>query len=450
MIREGYFVRKGASFPGLTGCRTSSQCSYSAARKRAHLKIFCSSSARSEASKYLNKQGPFRGQDLNPINLRVGTNPEGAPLTAQLQVSVPLGPSNCPLVIVSAGFLLDGTSYRSYCQDLASWGYVAVLYDVSELLDDRQMVAAIRTMMDCCAADPQVNKVYSPEKGVLLVGHSRGGKLSVLAAAEDSRVQALVLLDPVNNTAMTPSGPGYPSALPLLRQLTSTSSSRGRAPLPTLIVGAARNQDVVPEDAGYRRFLEACVGPAWFLEVQAGHLQFLDRQAALFSMFSAPGPLSDATVRSISKAAMLAWFQEVHGASLATSQAVQSSSGDTVLLQRSLELEASCFKSLAPGTSSVIRGLNLLSRQGATPARETSSSGNSTGASESSYSRSSNSSSSSQQSSGSYKVGVKKSYEELLSMRASALKAILLERSIPCQDCFDKESLARRVLERCS
>jgi hypothetical protein len=45
---------------------------------------------------------------------------------------------------------------------------------------------------------------------------------------------------------------------------------------------------------------------------------------------------------------------------------------------------------------------------------------------------------------------VKKSYEELVLMRASALKAMLLERGIPCQDCFDKESLARRILEKCS
>ena len=52
---------------------------------------------------------------------------------------------------------------------------------------------------------------------MLLLGHSRGAKLSVLAAAADSRVRALALLDPVNNTVMTPSGPGYPSALPPLR-----------------------------------------------------------------------------------------------------------------------------------------------------------------------------------------------------------------------------------------
>jgi hypothetical protein len=33
-----------------------------------------------------------------------------------------------------------------------------------------------RTMMDCCAADPQMNKIYSPDRGVLLVGHRWGFK----------------------------------------------------------------------------------------------------------------------------------------------------------------------------------------------------------------------------------------------------------------------------------
>ena len=64
---------------------------------------------------------------------------------------------------------------------------------------------------------PQVSAYLDPAQGVLLLGHSRGAKLSVLAAAADSRVRALALLDPVNNTVMTPSGPGYPSALPPLR-----------------------------------------------------------------------------------------------------------------------------------------------------------------------------------------------------------------------------------------
>jgi hypothetical protein len=44
---------------------------------------------------------------------------------------------------------------------------------------------------------------------------------------------------------------------------------------------------------------------------------------------------------------------------------------------------------------------------------------------------------------------VSTSYEELLALRASALKQMLKERGVACDDCFDKESLAKRVVERC-
>ena len=47
----------------------------------------------------------------------------------------------------------------------------------------------------------------------------QGGKLSVLTAAVDSRVAALCLLDPVDNTIWAPLGPGYPSGVEALKTL---------------------------------------------------------------------------------------------------------------------------------------------------------------------------------------------------------------------------------------
>ena len=56
------------------------------------------------------------------------------------------------------------------------------------------------------------------------MGHSRGGKLSVLAAARDPRVTACCLLDPVDNTKYAPLGPEYPSAVAALHQLSMQAS----------------------------------------------------------------------------------------------------------------------------------------------------------------------------------------------------------------------------------
>lgn len=56
-------------------------------------------------------------------------------------------------------------------------------------------------------------------QGVYLVGHSRGGKLSVLAGLADARVVATCLLDPVDNTKYAPLGLAFPSAVAALRKL---------------------------------------------------------------------------------------------------------------------------------------------------------------------------------------------------------------------------------------
>ncbi len=65
-----------------------------------------------------------------------------------------------------------------------------------------------RAIIDTVTSDPRIRPHVDARSGVLLAGHSRGGKLSVLAAASDPRVRGVALLDPVDNTPMTPSGEG--------------------------------------------------------------------------------------------------------------------------------------------------------------------------------------------------------------------------------------------------
>ncbi len=36
-----------------------------------------------------------------------------------------------------------------------------------------------------------------------------------------------------------------------------------------------------------------------------------------------------------------------------------------------------------------------------------------------------------------------------MGMRARELKAILVERGVDCSDCFEKQDLAKRIMERC-
>ena len=112
------------------------------------------------------------------------------------------------------------------------------------------------------------------DRGVYLLGHSRGAKVACLAAAADTRVAAVCLIDPVDNTVYAPLGPGFPSAADALRGV-------GR-PLPVAVVGASLGGDCVPTGSNYERFFDAAPGVAWEVVIaNAGHFQFLDSQTLL-------------------------------------------------------------------------------------------------------------------------------------------------------------------------
>ncbi|KAG2436572.1 hypothetical protein HYH02_011509 [Chlamydomonas schloesseri] len=509
--------------------------------------------------------GPYSFRQLpGPLSILVGQGSSG-PLDCTVRVLVPQDgagevlPRRWPLVVLSAGFLLRSELYDSYARDLASWGFAVALYDLPEITDDVTMVTAITSIVDMATRDPRVAP-HVDAGCVLLAGHSRGGKLSALAAASDPRVRGVGLLDPVDVTGMTPMGPNYPSALPAMRVACGPPRR-----LPALVVGAALNGDVIPADGNFRRFASATPGPCWLLELRgAGHLQFLDMQVGLFAMLSKSGPTPDELVRRISKAALVAWAREL-AAPLARGEPVDGQQAMDRLQQTAAAAErlaplsyslkgfeplgaagsvsgssagssGSCCDTDSPASSSSsggfgsnpfgpggfdLGGFDLSGLAGAAGFGSGgfgaganwgagSSSGASTSSSSSSSSTSPSSSSASSSggarkswssswsggfkapepssdwdayatgsssgtasapppppppppprsgpasSSNSYASGsgsglppVTQSYEQLMTLRAKELKAILVDRGVDCSDCFEKADLAKRIVERC-
>ena len=140
---------------------------------------------------------------------------------------------------------------------------------------------------------------------VYLIGHSRGGKISTLAAARDPRVKALFLIDPVDVTVYAPLSADFPSAVAALRGLGASGRS-----LPMAVVGSGRRAaDCAPSTSNYRFFYEASESPAWETVISdAGHLQYLDaRSGNAMDLVCAAGEVPDAAVAEITAAMMVTW-----------------------------------------------------------------------------------------------------------------------------------------------
>eukprot|EP00878_Enallax_costatus_P023282 GHUV01024754.1.p1 GENE.GHUV01024754.1~~GHUV01024754.1.p1 ORF type:complete len:450 (+),score=105.64 GHUV01024754.1:136-1350(+) len=396
------------------------------------------------APRFSQAQGPCAVSTLPVINVPLGPSPSdpASTLDLQLEVLAPQSKSSCPVVIFTPGFLLNSSLYRSYAARLASWGYTCVLWDLSDLLDDTLTIAYMKQAVDLCSRDPRLRQ-YCDCNQLLLMGHSRGAKLSCLVADQDPRVQGLCLIDPVDNSSFGPQGVGYPSALPALQEVAT------KRQLPVLVVGAALNTDVVPVEANWRRFTAVAAAgraPVWEVVLKgSNHLQFLDKQMPLFSMFSTNGPTLDETVREITQTCMVAFTQ------LACCPSSQYSSAQ---VQTLLAEEGEALKRLAPLDCSLqnIGQLRTVSAEAAA--------GTSSYPQPGSYSSAGRGSSSSTSGSSGNGYGrpaspgraklVQASYNQLMNMRVKELKRLLQEHGVDSSDCFEKEELVKRVLERCT
>lgn len=113
-----------------------------------------------------------------------------------------------PLVVFKHGFQLSSANYATTLERIATHGFVVLGVDTRSALiggptniDERDaMIHAIDWALGDAPFAASVDGAH-----IAVMGHSRGGKDAVLAAAADTRVTAALLLDPVNGC-----GPGEP------------------------------------------------------------------------------------------------------------------------------------------------------------------------------------------------------------------------------------------------
>lgn len=107
-----------------------------------------------------------------------------------------------PTVVLSPGFTVAPSYFTNYGQRLASWGILTALHKVPNEFDHAQYRDNISDLLTWLVTPMGADgmfvrgKVDANKLGV--VGHSLGGKASILAAAGDKRVKALMGIDPVD------------------------------------------------------------------------------------------------------------------------------------------------------------------------------------------------------------------------------------------------------------
>lgn len=207
--------------------------------------------------------------------------------------------TNHAIVLVSPGFQLGRDLYESYCAHLASWGFIAVLQTYSEsgfFMSHGNLAADTTGLIDWLEVEGAGNfPTWNGQIG--LVGHSLGGKLSLLAASQDSRIGAVVALDPVDSDDV-------PVAPDRMQDIEA----------PVLILGEMLDstgsfQACAPEADNFRQFFEASRTGTIEIELfGVGHMDFLDNPDCLFCSFCQSGDLGDDIVKQIARRSIVGFF----------------------------------------------------------------------------------------------------------------------------------------------
>lgn len=215
--------------------------------------------------------------------------------------TLPAG-TRAPLVLMKHGFQLATSNYAQLCGRVASHGFVVVGVDTAGGLfggptnvDERD--ATIAALTWATTAAPFAASVDGDR--VLVMGHSRGGKVSVMVAAADARIDAALLLDPVNGC-----GPGSPFSATCPD--VTTGAFAGSLAMPVGVMGETNNatggfMPCAPAAQNYDTIYDAIPTATSAVEwtfTGADHMDFTDDGGGVTGSFCTDGPGDDVQIRA--------------------------------------------------------------------------------------------------------------------------------------------------------
>lgn len=255
------------------------------------------------------------GADPNEVGphavTRSSTTVSGVTYVAFLP-ALPAG-ARAPLVLVKHGFQLATSNYAMLCERLASHGFVVVGVDTAggifggpTNLDERN--ATIAALDWAITTAPFAGSIDADRIAVL--GHSRGGKVAVMVAAAEPRIDAALLLDPVNGC-----GPGspYSATCPDVRG----PSLAGSLAMPVGVMGETNNatggfMPCAPTAQNYQTIYDALPAATWAVEwtfTGADHMDFTDDGGGTAGAFCPDGPGDDAVIRADVRTLVVAFMR---------------------------------------------------------------------------------------------------------------------------------------------
>ena len=240
------------------------------------------------------------------------------PADVVMDIYLPVGAPAGPVVLFSHGYMLSPSDYASYGEHLASWGYVAVLPALPQNIlipsTHVDLAGILRSLMDwvqgegSAAGGPLAGAADTSR--LALGGHSMGGKVSLLAAAEDSRPMASFTVDPVDAGSPMPLAEeeDYPSVTP--EQMGSLSIPLGFIGETVDTVAIYGDMSCAPAEDNFHQYYLHATSPALEVEVMgASHMAFLDNpDCGVICSACQDSTVDEAGVRALTQRTMTAFY----------------------------------------------------------------------------------------------------------------------------------------------